>query len=1312
MKTEISRDSHQPEKHYSGVYQQQGRMLTDADWNELVDILKDRLDDALKDIVGSSKGSIGGTPHHRALKAIKASSGAPLAIKSGYVYVDGVSAQAMPDPAKYTGSPPPEIFEYDKQLDFPSPPALPTSGNYILYADVWERTVTQLMDVRLRDKGLHGADTCTRKQVMAQIKWCPETIEPEKDEQKNPHRGDAKATIKLLQKSTQPDPCDPCAEKLEVESRVGNYLFRIEVHDVKGPADAPTEITLKWSGENGAIQFPLLKDGQGNDIPPPAHFTAGGWAYEFFDETSERHLGVHHALAWLPVRSGLVNVYSQPAAAPKQNVRRWDGYCTLQKSGSSWSIGEQYDKDFKESSFASLNGSQLAIKLPAQEIVIKFGQAIVAGDYWLAEVREAEHEPGAELITNALPCGIGHRYLKLGKVAGGVLQANPEADRKYAFPPLTEMTRMFIAGGDGQEAMPGHMLPNPIRVGVANGEWPVTGAKVRFTLESGNGVLSLSGAPSFSPEALPLVVAAVNGLAICYWKVGDGIAPHSKLQRVKAELLGTDGNPIAHPPLFFNANLSTADEVAYTPQCMPDANAATVHHLLLGPDLSRLGADGYYTVKEVLDALLCELKAGHIPYDEPVCAVTPSVKSLLSVLDINSDGHITVKDVLDTLLCKLRANHIPFYPEDCASGVLLPTVKTGLNINNNTNVHEVLQKLICKLDASIIPYNPGIRGSRWDDVNAEEGVSRPSTVQQAIDDLVDNLQSEDIKYTPSCVGDTPATVRSMLAIPTDTTSRVHEILNKLLCMLDAAHLPLDKTDAGLCADFSAAQSVQDALKILCNRKPGGGCCTIVISPGDDLAAKLAKLSNSGLDAHVCITSGEYNVKEPVIIDGCGHIMIQGCGDGSLINAPNSESALILSKCKSVVVRDLSMRSGRLGSKGTGYDHLNGALAIHDVEKVVVENVTLACAEGDSKMGSCLTVAHSVQTSSIRIRGCRLNPGDWQVGVLLVNADRACVEDNEVKVRPRSRKRSFKDRLRSKGFRLSIRKLMLSDVVVVDKAAPPLDMKGGNVVEIPYENGMIIRFKTPVELSQLWEAYWKKFPPVDGLNGRELIRYLKDAADRIIVNLGAKKERIIHPEKMAIAYPSDKQGGNNFLAWIEKLKQHLPATASQGIVCAGRIANDITISGNSIVGVAQGVHIGLSHGKPEGGKPDIAGRLTVSGNRVVNYLSSLVQMRGEWHGLFAGNFECLYIENNHLKLEIYPYTLDVQAQGIRLYGFFGGMLQVRGNRLNGYSTGIFAKAVNSSEELALWQVENNLLAGGSVAPVLLPQDKFIAANNPS
>ena len=53
MKTQISRDSFLAAKRYSGVYQQQGRMITDADWNELSDLAKQRLQDALLNAIGS-----------------------------------------------------------------------------------------------------------------------------------------------------------------------------------------------------------------------------------------------------------------------------------------------------------------------------------------------------------------------------------------------------------------------------------------------------------------------------------------------------------------------------------------------------------------------------------------------------------------------------------------------------------------------------------------------------------------------------------------------------------------------------------------------------------------------------------------------------------------------------------------------------------------------------------------------------------------------------------------------------------------------------------------------------------------------------------------------------------------------------------------------------------------------------------------------------------------------------------------------------------------------------------------------------------
>lgn len=684
MKTEISRDSYQTEKRYSGVYQQQGRMLTDADWNELVEILKSRLNEALSDVIGSKQGSRGGTPRHRPLSIIDDSG---IKIQPGHLYIDGMAA-------RLPGSDP---VNFNEQPDFPNPPAL--TGNYVLYADVWERTVTQLMDSRLLDVGLHGADTCTRKQMMAQIKWCPDSIDPEQSEV-NPAKGDAELTLTLLQKTTDPDVCDPCAAELDIDSRVGNYLFRVEVHDVQGDANNPTEITLKWSSENAAEQFEALAT---EDLMP-AGFISDKWAYEFFDATTERHIGVHlNSNPWQPARDGLkvfneiAGAYAVPLIAgsneTKTLVRRWDGYCKIDLTsgllleGMDGGVTLDTNKVPDSLGYVSI-GTTLEMILNSLNIELDIDtKSLVAGDFWLADVREALHSEGSKLLNKKPPQGIQHYYLTLATVNGVALQENPEIDRKYAFPPLTQMTRLFMAGGDGQEIDPGNPLAQPLRVGVANGEWPVIGAAVRFEIESGGGSLNVTNAGLTNAE----------GIAECEW------TPDAVINvpcRVRATLVDpdipADANKDLAPPVYFYANLISADQVAYVPVCQPDTVESSVHHLLLGTDDSRLGADEYYTVKEVLDALLCELKADHIPYDDPGCD-THTVKTLLADLDSNEDNLLTVKDVLDTLLCKLAAQHIP--------------------------------------------YDPDVQGSRWDDIN-DRG-PRPDTVQQAIDDLT-GITADDV----------------------------------------------------------------------------------------------------------------------------------------------------------------------------------------------------------------------------------------------------------------------------------------------------------------------------------------------------------------------------------------------------------------------------------------------------------------------------------------------------------------------------------------------------------------------------------------
>ena len=69
MKTQRSRNTFDALKRYSGVYQQQGRMITDADWNELSDLLKERLNDVLRDVVGGGSGF--GFDHPKLLSALR-----------------------------------------------------------------------------------------------------------------------------------------------------------------------------------------------------------------------------------------------------------------------------------------------------------------------------------------------------------------------------------------------------------------------------------------------------------------------------------------------------------------------------------------------------------------------------------------------------------------------------------------------------------------------------------------------------------------------------------------------------------------------------------------------------------------------------------------------------------------------------------------------------------------------------------------------------------------------------------------------------------------------------------------------------------------------------------------------------------------------------------------------------------------------------------------------------------------------------------------------------------------------------------------
>jgi hypothetical protein len=439
MKTQISRYSHNPARRYSGVWQQQGRMLTDADWNELQAIAKARLDAALRDAMGTGVPSSGGLSITEALKIVP-----------GAVYAGGLAANL----------PPGDPIDYRAQPDFPLAPGAPSAGDS-LYVDAWEREVLYLEDSALQDPGLRGADTCSRTQTMLQIKRAPAGVAVD-NPAINPPIGDALVTLKLREAVAETDVFDPYASSVAINEPVGNFVFRVEIHDVVGSPSAPTAITLKWSGENAAEAWPTGAE--------PTDFKGSDWIYEFYGPQTEKHLGVHFFQEQNVVtRPPLLDAYPAQGAINAKAfpfVRRWDGFMTITRKNASapWDATAQLTGGKDRGSPITAGASSIVhghyefvegvlhVNLQSIDLQIDLNaKRFVAGDYWLATVRDTDTQ-GKVLLQSSRPIGALHGYLRLGTVVdkgGGKLGF--QTDRAFIFPTLSELvSRDAVSPGAGR----------------------------------------------------------------------------------------------------------------------------------------------------------------------------------------------------------------------------------------------------------------------------------------------------------------------------------------------------------------------------------------------------------------------------------------------------------------------------------------------------------------------------------------------------------------------------------------------------------------------------------------------------------------------------------------------------------------------------------------------------------------------------------------------------------------------------------------------------------------------------------------------
>ncbi|MFI7101144.1 DUF6519 domain-containing protein [Streptomyces sp. NPDC050161] len=478
MHADLSRITHRPERHYSAVVAQQGRVQLDADTNEQTAIQLFQARTLAADLIGQHGGPRGATGFHIELRG-GARELDDLIISGGRYYVDGILCDAtrpapgVPVPADGgdgdrggkdgEGEPaaPPATWTYWDQPDGfrdPERPGdrLPTQFPYLAYLKVWERTVTAAEDPALREVALGSAmpDTAARAKVVWQVLPLPGAeLGLESD---NPPIDDIRAAFtRWAQKAAAPSsrlaarserPAhgddDPCLVAPDARYRgPENQLYRVEVHDGGSAQDA----TFKWSRENGSVTFPVDElDGTwvelatlGSDDKLDLNV---GDLVEFVDTayTSRGEAEPLLRVEELDLPGRRVRLSDEPAPGVGRRpelhpfLRRWDHH----ESGRQARRGAK-SGGLRHGALRVDEGSWLPLE-DGVEVYFAAGGSYRTGDFWLIPARTATG--GVEWPTDAArrpllqaPAGIAVHHAPLAWVQG----EGTAPDLRLAFRPLS-----------------------------------------------------------------------------------------------------------------------------------------------------------------------------------------------------------------------------------------------------------------------------------------------------------------------------------------------------------------------------------------------------------------------------------------------------------------------------------------------------------------------------------------------------------------------------------------------------------------------------------------------------------------------------------------------------------------------------------------------------------------------------------------------------------------------------------------------------------------------------------------------------------
>jgi hypothetical protein len=242
MYGDFSRLTFNRAKSYTSAWSQQGRMQLDCDFNEQTAIMLDWMRTLATDFMGPA----GGNTDTAGFAVSLGANSNDLSLTAGHYYVAGIRCEI---PAFDTdGTSIPITYKADKL-------GARKDKTYLVYLQVWERSVNGLLDPTLLEPALGptSPDTTIRSQVV----WSPSVIvDPKTWKGNGVNDVDYEAVDTLFATINDPDQPRPRAtlQASPVAGYTGleNQLYRVEIH--RGNLDGASP-TFKWSRDNASVEF-------------------------------------------------------------------------------------------------------------------------------------------------------------------------------------------------------------------------------------------------------------------------------------------------------------------------------------------------------------------------------------------------------------------------------------------------------------------------------------------------------------------------------------------------------------------------------------------------------------------------------------------------------------------------------------------------------------------------------------------------------------------------------------------------------------------------------------------------------------------------------------------------------------------------------------------------------------------------------------------------------------------------------------------------------------------------------------------------